>query len=45
MIEMGATAVVVQHPHCLGGYEQYQGGHNYLWQGALVMDRSLSTVL
>ncbi|MGD0348723.1 MAG: CapA family protein [Verrucomicrobiota bacterium] len=41
MIEMGANAVVVQHPHCLGGYEQYQGGHIVYGQGALVMDEPI----
>jgi poly-gamma-glutamate capsule biosynthesis protein CapA/YwtB (metallophosphatase superfamily) len=41
MIEMGANAVIVQHPHCLGGYEQYRGGHIVYGQGALVMDETL----
>jgi poly-gamma-glutamate synthesis protein (capsule biosynthesis protein) len=41
MIEMGANAVVVQHPHYLGGYEQYQGGHIVYGQGALVMDEPI----
>ena len=41
MIEMGANAVVVQHPHCLGGYEQYLGGHIIYGQGALVMDEPI----
>ena len=41
MIEMGANTVVVQHPHCLGGYEQYQGGHIVYGQGALIMDEPI----
>jgi poly-gamma-glutamate synthesis protein (capsule biosynthesis protein) len=41
MIEMGANAVIVQHPHCLGGIEQYRGGHIVYGQGALVMDEAL----
>ena len=41
LIEVGANAVIVQHPHCLGGYEQYQGGHIVYGQGALLMDEEL----
>jgi poly-gamma-glutamate capsule biosynthesis protein CapA/YwtB (metallophosphatase superfamily) len=41
MIEMGANAVIVQHPHSLGGYEQYQGGHIVYGQGALLMDEAI----
>jgi poly-gamma-glutamate synthesis protein (capsule biosynthesis protein) len=41
MIEMGANAVIVQHPHVLGGYEEYQGGHIVYGQGALVMDEAI----
>jgi hypothetical protein len=41
MIEMGANAVIVQHSHCLGGYEDYQGGHIVYGQGALVMDEGI----
>lgn len=41
MIEMGANAVIVQHPHCLGGYEQYRDGHIVYGQGALVMDEAI----
>ena len=41
MIEMGAGAVVVQHSHCLGGYEHYHGGHIVYGQGALVMDEGI----
>jgi poly-gamma-glutamate capsule biosynthesis protein CapA/YwtB (metallophosphatase superfamily) len=41
MIEMGANAVIVQHPHCLGGYEKYRGGHLVYGQGALVLDEAL----
>lgn len=41
MIEMGASAVIVQHPHCLGGYEIYKGGHIVYGQGALIMDEAI----
>ena len=41
MIEMGANAVIVQHPHVLGGYEEYRGGHIIYGQGALVMDEAI----
>jgi poly-gamma-glutamate synthesis protein (capsule biosynthesis protein) len=41
MIEMGANAVLVQHPHVLGGYEEYQGGHIVYGQGALLMDEAI----
>jgi poly-gamma-glutamate synthesis protein (capsule biosynthesis protein) len=41
MVEMGANAVVVQHPHTLGGYEEYRGGHIIYGQGALLMDEAI----
>lgn len=41
MIEMGANAVIVQHPHCLGGYETYRNGHIVYGQGALLMDEEI----
>lgn len=41
MVEMGANAVIVQHPHCLGGYENYRGGHIVYGQGALLMDEDI----
>ena len=41
MVEMGANTVIVQHPHCLGGCEQYQGGHIVYGQGALIMDEGI----
>jgi poly-gamma-glutamate synthesis protein (capsule biosynthesis protein) len=41
LIEMGANAVIVQHPHSLGGYESYLNGHIVYGQGALVMDEEL----
>lgn len=41
MIECGARAVVVQHPHCLGGCESYLEGHIVYGQGALIMDEAL----
>ncbi len=40
-IEMGANAVLVQHPHALGGYENYRGGHIVYGQGALLMDEAI----
>jgi poly-gamma-glutamate synthesis protein (capsule biosynthesis protein) len=41
MIEQGASAVIVQHPHVLGGNEKYQNGHIVYGQGALVMDEAI----
>jgi len=41
LVELGAQAVVVQHSHCLGGYETYQGSHIIYGQGALVMDEAI----
>jgi poly-gamma-glutamate capsule biosynthesis protein CapA/YwtB (metallophosphatase superfamily) len=41
MIEMGANAVIVQHPHCLGGFVNYRGGHIVYGQGALLMDEAI----
>jgi poly-gamma-glutamate synthesis protein (capsule biosynthesis protein) len=41
LVEMGATAVFVQHAHCLGGYEAYRGGHIFYGQGAVVMDEAV----
>ncbi|HEV2393441.1 MAG TPA: CapA family protein [Verrucomicrobiae bacterium] len=41
MVEMGANAVIVQHPHVLGGYEQYRGAHIVYGQGALLMDEAI----
>lgn len=41
MVEMGASAVVVQHPHVLGGFETHQGGHIFYGQGALIMDEAI----
>lgn len=41
MIEAGANAVIVQHPHVLGGYEEYRGGHIVYGQGALIMDEAI----
>lgn len=41
LVEMGANAVIVQHPHCLGGYEEYRGGHIVYGQGALIMDEAI----
>jgi poly-gamma-glutamate capsule biosynthesis protein CapA/YwtB (metallophosphatase superfamily) len=41
MVEEGANAVIVQHPHVLGGYEEYRGGHIVYGQGALLMDEAI----
>lgn len=41
LIELGATAVVVQHPHKLGGWERYLHGFIVYGQGALVMDEPI----
>ncbi len=41
LIEEGASAVIVQHPHVLGGCEEYEGGHIVYGQGALVMDEAI----
>ena len=41
MVEMGANAVITQHSHCLGGYEEYQGAHIVYGQGALIMDEAI----
>jgi len=41
LIELGATAVLVQHPHALGGWEPYQHGYIVYGQGALVMDEEI----
>jgi poly-gamma-glutamate synthesis protein (capsule biosynthesis protein) len=38
LVEMGAQAVILQHPHALGGIEEYRGGQIVYGQGALVMD-------
>jgi poly-gamma-glutamate synthesis protein (capsule biosynthesis protein) len=41
LVEMGANAVIVQHPHSLGGYERYRDGYIVYGQGALVMDEAI----
>ncbi|HJZ75883.1 MAG TPA: CapA family protein [Vicinamibacterales bacterium] len=41
LVEMGANAVIVQHPHALGGYECYRGAHIVYGQGALLMDEAV----
>lgn len=41
LIELGANAVVVQHPHVLGGWETYQGGHIVYGNGAWIMDEAV----
>jgi hypothetical protein len=41
LIEAGANAVIVQHPHTLGGSEKYHSGHIVYGQGALLMDEAI----
>lgn len=41
LVESGADAVLVQHPHVLGGYEIYEGAPIVYGQGALVMDEGI----
>jgi poly-gamma-glutamate capsule biosynthesis protein CapA/YwtB (metallophosphatase superfamily) len=41
LVDLGATAVFVQHAHCLGGYEAYGGGLIFYGQGAVVMDEAI----
>ena len=41
LMDLGATAVVVQHPHTLGGWERYRHGYIVYGQGALVMDEPI----
>lgn len=38
MVEMGANAVIVQHTHCPGSYEEYQNAHIVYGQGNLIFD-------
>ena len=38
MVEMGANAVIVQHSHCPGSYEEYQNAHIVYGQGNLILD-------
>lgn len=39
MVEMGANAVIVQHTHCPGCYEEYKNGHIVYGQGNLIFDK------
>ncbi|WP_243373454.1 CapA family protein [Geotalea sp. SG265] len=39
MIEEGAGAVICQHSHCPGCYENYENGHIVYGQGNLLFDR------
>jgi poly-gamma-glutamate capsule biosynthesis protein CapA/YwtB (metallophosphatase superfamily) len=41
LVELGANAVFVQHPHVVGGLEHYRGGHIVYGQGALSMDEAV----
>jgi len=38
MVEVGANAVIVQHTHCAGCYENYQNGHIVYGQGNLIFN-------
>ncbi|MCD6184582.1 MAG: CapA family protein [Deltaproteobacteria bacterium] len=38
IIEEGANAVICQHSHCAGAYENYGGGHIVYGQGNLIFD-------
>lgn len=38
MVEEGASAVICQHSHCPGCYEDYAGGHIVYGQGNLIFD-------
>src|SRR3989304_2891026 len=38
LIEQGANAVICQHTHCVGGYEEYRGGYIVYGQGNLIFD-------
>jgi len=40
MVEMGANAVIVQHSHCPGCYEEYRNAHIVYGQGDLLFDRN-----
>ena len=33
MVECGASVVLTQHSHCIGSYEEYEGGHILYGQG------------
>jgi poly-gamma-glutamate synthesis protein (capsule biosynthesis protein) len=38
LVENGANAVIVQHTHCPGCYEEYNSGHIVYGQGNLIFD-------
>lgn len=38
MIEMGANAIIAQHTHCPGCYEEYKNSHIVYGQGNLIFD-------
>ena len=38
MIDLGANAIIVQHSHCPGSYENYKGCHIIYGQGNLIFD-------
>ena len=41
LVDLGATAVIVQHPHLLGGWERHGKGFIVYGQGALLMDEEI----
>ena len=41
LVEQGANAVICQHSHCVGCYEEYRGGHIVYGQGNLIFDASI----
>lgn len=41
LVEEGASAVIVQHPHILGGVESWKDGCIVYGQGALLMDEAI----
>lgn len=41
LVEMGANAVIVQHPHKVVGYERHGDGHIVYGQGPLMMDQEI----
>jgi poly-gamma-glutamate synthesis protein (capsule biosynthesis protein) len=38
MVDLGANAVIVQHSHCSGCYEEYRSSHIVYGQGNLIFD-------
>jgi poly-gamma-glutamate synthesis protein (capsule biosynthesis protein) len=42
-VEQGANAVICQHSHCIGCYEEYRGAHIVYGQGNLIFDNPRPT--